>query len=104
MFKSSLEAGAWKSKLSDIHPYYIVSKTEEKMGGELDDAAAPAGHTNVAKHGSIRRPRTKRAWQMSREEEVVLKAQETQKTPDLNPPCHSEGVLRKINPSDVDVS
>ena len=41
---------------------------------------------------------------MSREEEVVLKAQETQKTPDLNPPCHSEGVLRKINPSDVDVS
>jgi hypothetical protein len=27
---------------------------------------------------------------MSREEEVVLKAQKTQKTPDLNPPCHSD--------------
>ena len=90
--------------MSDIHPYYIVSKTEEKMEGKLDDAAAPAGHINVAKHGSIKCPRTKRAWQMSREEEVVLKAQKTQKTPDLNPPCHSEGVLRKINPSDVDVS
>ncbi|XP_066383093.1 transcription factor E2FA-like isoform X3 [Miscanthus floridulus] len=81
---------------------YLVSKTEEKMEGKLDDAAAPAGHTNVAKHGSIKCPRTKRAWQMSREEEVVLKAQKTQKTPDLNPPCHSEGVLRKINPLDVD--
>ncbi|PWZ38564.1 Transcription factor E2FA [Zea mays] len=83
---------------------YLVSKTEEEMEGKLDDAAAPAGHTNVAKHGSIKRTRTKRAWQRSRKEEVVPKAQKIQKTPDLNGPCHSEGVLRKINPSDVDVS
>lgn len=104
MFESSLEAGYWKSQLCDIHPYCIVSKTEEEMEGKLDDAAAPAGHTNVAKHGSIKRPRTKRAWQRSRKEEVVPKAQKIQKTPDLNAPCHSEGVLRKINPSDIDVS
>lgn len=104
MFESSLEAGAWKVKLSDIHPYYIVSKTEENMEGKLDDDAAPAGHTNVAKHFSIKHPRTKRTWQKSRKEEVVLKAQKTQKTPDLMAPCHSEGELRKINPSDVDVS
>ncbi|ONM17669.1 Transcription factor E2FB [Zea mays] len=83
---------------------YLVSKTEEEMEGKLDDAAAPAGHTNVAKHGSIKCPRTKRAWQRSRKEEVVPKAQKIQKTPDLNAPCHSEGVLRKINPSDVEVS
>ncbi|KAG0525735.1 hypothetical protein BDA96_06G082200 [Sorghum bicolor] len=81
---------------------YLVSKTEEKMEGKLGDAAEPAGHTDVAKHGSIERPSAKRAWERSRKEEVALKAQKTQKTPDLNPPCHSEGVLRRINPSDVD--
>jgi len=74
------------------------------MEGKLGDAAEPAGHTDVAKHGSIERPSAKRAWERSRKEEVALKAQKTQKTPDLNPPCHSEGVLRRINPSDVDVS
>lgn len=103
MFESSLEAGAWKSKLSDTHPYYVISKTEEKMEGKLGDVATPARHTDVAKHGSIKRPRTKRAWQRNRKE-VVLNAQKIQKCPDLNAPCHSEGVLRKINPSDVDVS
>jgi len=72
------------------------------MEGKLGDAAEPAGHTDVAKHGSKERPSAKRAWERSRKEEVALKAQKTQKTPDLNPPCHSEGVLRRINPSDVD--
>ncbi|KAJ1270922.1 hypothetical protein BS78_06G088100 [Paspalum vaginatum] len=81
---------------------FLVSKFEEKMEGKLDDVATPARHTNVAKRGSIKGPRTKRAGPRSREEVVVLDAQKTQKTPDLNVPYHSEGALRKIDPSDVD--
>ncbi|WVZ85574.1 hypothetical protein U9M48_032486 [Paspalum notatum var. saurae] len=81
---------------------FLVSKLEEKIEGKLDDVATPARPTNVAKRGSIKGPRTKRAGPRSGKEVVVLNAQKTQKTPDLNVPYHSEGALRKIDPSDVD--
>jgi transcription factor E2F3 len=48
----------------------------------------------------VKGPRTKRAGQ-SCSKEVVVNAQQIHKTPDLNAPYPSEGVLRKITPSDV---
>ncbi|CAN6275634.1 unnamed protein product [Urochloa humidicola] len=86
---------------------YLVSNFEETLEVNLDDIGTLATHTNVAKHassvkGPVKRPRTKRAGQRCRKE-VVLNAQKIHKTPDLNAPYPS-GVLRKINPSDVDVS
>ncbi|KAK8448787.1 hypothetical protein SEVIR_7G101500v4 [Setaria viridis] len=80
---------------------YLVSNFEEKLEGKLDDIATLASHTYFAKcAASVKGPRTKRA-QRNRKE-AVLNAQQIHKTPDLNAPCPSEGVLRKILPKDVD--
>ncbi|CAL5027589.1 unnamed protein product [Urochloa decumbens] len=85
---------------------YLVSNFEEKLEVNLDDIGTLATQTNVAKHTSsvkrpVKGPRTKRAGQRSRKE-VVLNAQQIHKIPDLNAPYPSEGMLRKINPSDID--
>ncbi|CAL5032219.1 unnamed protein product [Urochloa decumbens] len=85
---------------------YLVSNFEEKLEVNLDDIGTLATQTNVAKHNSsvkrpVKGPRTKRAGQRSRKE-VVLNAQQIHKIPDLNAPYPSEGMLRKINPSDID--
>ncbi|RLM75313.1 transcription factor E2FB-like isoform X3 [Panicum miliaceum] len=81
---------------------YLVSKFEMKSEEKLDDTATLANHTHLAKRASsVKGPRTKRAGQ-SRSKEVVVNAQQIHKTPDLNAPYPSEGVLRKITPSDVD--
>ncbi|CAN6241817.1 unnamed protein product [Urochloa humidicola] len=85
---------------------YLVSNFKEKLDVSLDDTGTLATHTNVAKHASsvkrpLKGPKTKRAGQRSRKE-VVLNAQQIHEIPDLNAPYPSEGMLRKINPSDVD--
>nr|CAB3484479.1 unnamed protein product [Digitaria exilis] len=83
---------------------YLVSNFEETWEGALDDIATLASETNLAKHGTSREgPRTEGAGPRSGKE-VVYNGQQIHKTPDLNAPYPSEGVLRKIIPSDVDVS
>ncbi|RLM65397.1 transcription factor E2FB-like isoform X3 [Panicum miliaceum] len=80
---------------------YLVSNFEMKSEEKLDDTATLASHTHLAKRASsVKGPRTKRAGQ-SRSKEVVVNAQQIHKTPDLNAPYPSEGML-KITPSDVD--
>ncbi|PAN38045.1 hypothetical protein PAHAL_7G142700 [Panicum hallii] len=81
---------------------YLVSNFEMKSEEKLDETATLASHTHLAKRASsVKGPRTKRAGQ-SCSKEVVVNAQQIHKTPDLNAPYPSEGVLRKITPSDVD--
>jgi len=90
--------------LSDTHPYCIISNFEMKSEEKLDDTATLASQTHLAKRASsVKGPRTKRAGR-SCSKEVVVNAQQIHKTPDLNAPHPSEGVLRKIDASDVDVS
>jgi transcription factor E2F3 len=103
MFESSLGACAFNNKLPDTHPYCIISNFEEKLDVKLDDIATLGSHTDFAKcNASVKGPRTNRA-QRNRKE-VVFNAQQIHKIPDLNAPCPSERVLRKILPQDVDVS
>ncbi|KAF8715534.1 hypothetical protein HU200_027191 [Digitaria exilis] len=83
---------------------YLVSNFEETWEGTLDDIATLASETNLAKQAASREGlRTEGAGQRSGKE-VVYNDQQTHKTPDLNAPYPSEGVLRKIIPSDVDSS
>ena len=90
--------------MSDTHPYCVISNFEMKSEEKLDDTATLASQTHLAKRASsVKGPRTKRAGQ-SRSKEVVVNAQQIHKNPDLNASYPFEGVLRKITPSDVDVS
>jgi len=83
---------------------YLVSNFEMKSEEKLDDTTTLASHTHLAKRASsVKGPRTKRAGQ-SRSKEVMVNAQQIHKNPDLNASYPFEGVLRKITPSDVDVS
>ncbi|KAG2566143.1 hypothetical protein PVAP13_7NG211300 [Panicum virgatum] len=80
---------------------YLVSNFEMKSEEKLDDTATLASQTHLAKRASsVKGPRTKRAGR-SRSKEVEVNAQQIHKTPDLNAPHPSEGVLRKIDASDV---
>jgi hypothetical protein len=61
--------------------------------------ATSSGKTNSAKQAAIDAPRTIEARQRSR-----TNARRFQKTTDLNASYDFEGVMMKMNPSDVDVS
>jgi transcription factor E2F3 len=104
MFESSLGACTFKINCLTHVLTVLFSNFEMKSEEKLDKTATLASHTHLAKRASsMKGPRTKRAGQ-SCSKEVVVNAQQIHKTPDLNAPYPSEGVLRKITPSDVDVS
>jgi hypothetical protein len=77
-----------------------LRRMEEQQVG----VATSSGKTNSAKQAAIDAPRTIEARQRSRTKEVLLNARRFQKTTDLNASHDFEGVMMKMNPSDVDVS